>query len=100
MVRNVWGVGAALLLGAAGGCGSSDGATGMSNPPGVQTLLLGAVMDQGSASAYYSWPSAAKLAIDQINDGLTQAGASVRIKLDLSDTNQDATVATMSSLDL
>ena len=84
----------------AAGCGS-DGSPGtMMNPPGVQTLMLGVVMDQASASAYYSWPSSAKLAVDQINEGLVQAGASVRIKLDLNDTAQDASVATMKSLEL
>jgi len=68
--------------------------------PGVTTLVLGAVMDQASASAYYSWPSSAKLAIDQINDGLSMAGTPLRIRLDLNDTAQDASVATMKSLEV
>jgi ABC-type branched-subunit amino acid transport system substrate-binding protein len=69
-------------------------------PPGVTTLVLGAVMDQASASAYYSWPSSAKLAIDQINEGLTMAGTPLRVRLDLSDSAQDANVATMKSLEV
>jgi hypothetical protein len=76
-------------------CGCGDEAA-----PGMKTLVLGAVLDQGSASAYYSWPSAAKLAVDQINEGLGTAGADVRISLSLNDTSQDASVTTMRSLDL
>jgi len=70
------------------------------NAPGITTLVLGSVMDQASASAYYSWPSSAKLAIDQVNEGLTMAGVPLRIRLDLNDTSQDATVATMKSLEV
>ena len=78
------------------GCG------GGGSPPagGPPTLLIGAVLDQASASAFYSWPSAAKLAIDQVNEGLAQAGASFRAALMTSDTTQDASVATARSLEL
>ena len=55
-------MGAALAL-AAAGCGSEE--SPVMSAPGVTTLVLGAVMDQASASAYYSWPSSAKLAIDR-----------------------------------
>jgi hypothetical protein len=92
-------LGAVLVFAAAAGCGSDGNPTGMT-PAGVQTLVLGAVLDQASASAYYSWPSSAKLAIDQINEGLTQAGTPLRIRFDLTDTSQDATVATMRSLEV
>ncbi|HXU81901.1 MAG TPA: hypothetical protein VN914_10925 [Polyangia bacterium] len=97
MVRRRRGVMVAALM--VLGCGSESSPTSM-NPPGVQTLVLGAVMDQASASAYYSWPSSAKLAVDQINEGLTTAGAPVRISLVLTDTAQDASVATMKSLEV
>ena len=91
------GKGGIALMAMLVGCGSepSESAT-----PGVKTLVLGAVMDQATASAYYSWPSSAKLAIDQINEGLASAGAGVRVSLLLNDTSQDASVATMKSLEL
>jgi hypothetical protein len=63
-------------------------------------LTIGAVIDQGSASAYASWPSAANLAIDHVNQGLAQAGAAARVKLVFNDTSQDASVATMRSLEV
>jgi hypothetical protein len=64
------------------------------------TLVLGAVFDQGSASAYYSWPSAANLALDDLNTGLAQAGSGTRFKLVLNDTAQDAAVAIKRSTEL
>jgi hypothetical protein len=79
----------------ASGCGSDSGSGAT-----MQTLVLGGVMDQASASAYYSWPSAAKLAVDQMNEGLGMAGASVRIGWQPNDTSQDASVTIMHSLDL
>ena len=91
------GMGAVALVAALVGCGSETPQNGM---PGVKTLVLGAVMDQATASAYYSWPSSAKLAVDQVNEGLATAGAGVRISLMLNDTSQDASVATMKSLEL
>jgi hypothetical protein len=93
------GVAALLVTALLAGCGSSEGSEGAS-PPGVKTLVLGAVMDQATASAYYSWPSSARLAVDQINEGLASVGAAVRISLLLNDTSQDASVATMKSLEL
>jgi hypothetical protein len=75
------------------GSGSSDGAE-------EQIIVLGAVFDQASASAYYSWPSAANLALAHLNDGLAQAGVAARFKLALSDTSQDAAVAIKRSTEL
>jgi hypothetical protein len=77
------------------GCGSesSDGA-------GEQIIVLGAVFDQASASAYYSWPSAANLALAHLNDGLALAGAPARFKLVLNDTSQDAALAIKRSTEL
>ena len=83
----------ALAL-AYGACG------GDATPASTKTLTIGAVIDQASASAFATWPSAANLAITQVNQGLAQAGAPVRVELVLNDTSQDATVATMRSLEV
>jgi hypothetical protein len=85
---------ACLVIGLlATSCGSEEG-------PQTTTLVLGAVFDQASASAYYSWPSAANLALGHLNDGLAEAGASLRFKLILNDTSQDAALAVKRSTDL
>ncbi len=87
--------GAVIRIGMALGvaaCGGQD--------PPPTTLVLGMMIDQASASAFTSWPGSANLAITQVNDGLEQAHAHLRFKLMLNDTTQDATVASMESLDM
>ena len=92
-------VGFAALLGLGlAACGSDDAAP--DPEAGIPKLSLGLVIDQASASAFYSWPNAANLALSQINGGLAQAGANLRLVLQLNDTSQDATLATMGSIDL
>jgi hypothetical protein len=68
------------------------------DPP--RTLTIGAVIDQVSASAFASWPSAAHLAIAHVNQGLTMAGSTLQVQLLLNDTSQDAAVTTTRALDM
>jgi hypothetical protein len=86
-------IGFGVALGVAG-CGGS----GQDQRP--TTLAIGLMIDQASASAFTSWPGSANLAVTQINDGLARAGAHLRFKLLVNDTTQDATVASMQSLDM
>jgi hypothetical protein len=88
-----------FLFAAALGLSACGADTGASADPYTR-LTLGVVIDRASASAFYSWPDAANLAITQINEGLAQAGSRLRMSLLLNDTSQDSAVATMRSLEV
>jgi hypothetical protein len=73
-----------LLTAAALGCGT--------HAP-TQTVTIAAVIDQTSTTAWTSWPIVGNMALDQLNSALEASNNPIRFVLDVSDTQQTATVA-------
>jgi hypothetical protein len=76
-----------LLLLSLGGCGSGDA-------PTAEPVRLGVVVDQTGSVARPQWTTAARLAVENANAGLRQAGRSeLQFELLFSDSNNSSSVA-------
>ncbi len=86
---------AVLLLASSPGCGADE-------TPGLEGVVIGAVIDQSGSIARPAWRDAAFLAIDDANRGLERAGGyrGLRFSLAFGDSTNVAEVALRRAADL